>query len=84
MLSLRNVMFGSLYCPSGPYLKLDNSGNHIFGQISSKTSPKFVSNNTTNCFKTYLGTQLIYKQGKKKKLKAITVFKKEGGGSGEV
>ena len=63
--------------------------NQIFGKISPKTKPKFVSNNTKISFKTYLVTQIIKKtvQEKEKKLKAITVLKKEGGGgrgSGEV
>ena len=60
-------------------MKLDNSVNLIFGKISPKTKPKFVSNNTKISFKTYLVTQLTKKQCKKKNPKAITVLKKEWG-----
>ena len=67
------------------FLKLDNSVKSIFGKISPKTEPKFVSNNTKFCFKTYPGTQIKKNKNKnsarKKKLKEITVLKKGGGGS---
>ena len=53
--------------------------NCIVGKISPKTKPKFISNNTKINLKTYTVTKVI-KKSVRKKPKAITELKKEGGG----